>query len=137
MFVGDFIGYDYSSTRFGVHWGADRVKGGGDDTVYTSGNGTTLVDELAYVGIGNAWWPGYGETPSTNAEKQAEIDDTVAWISSIEPIDFTTSYSILGDDNITYTGSASVEVVPVPGAVLLGAMGLGMVGWMKRRKTEA
>ena len=27
--------------------------------------------------------------------------------------------------------------IPVPGAVLLGAMGLGMVGWMKRRKKEA
>jgi hypothetical protein len=27
--------------------------------------------------------------------------------------------------------------VPVPGAMLLGAMGLGMVGWMKRRKQEA
>ena len=27
--------------------------------------------------------------------------------------------------------------VPVPGAFLLGAMGLGMVGWMKRRKKEA
>ena len=27
--------------------------------------------------------------------------------------------------------------VPVPGAVLLGAMGLGMVAWMKRRKDKA
>jgi len=27
--------------------------------------------------------------------------------------------------------------IPVPSAALLGAMGLGMVGWMKRRKSEA
>ncbi len=30
-----------------------------------------------------------------------------------------------------------ITPVPVPGTVLLGAMGLGMVGWMKRRKDKA
>jgi len=30
-----------------------------------------------------------------------------------------------------------IPPVPTPGAFLLGAMGLGMVGWMKRRKKEA
>ena len=44
-----------------------------------------------------------------------------------------------GGENNEITGEAlwAAQVVPVPGAVLLGAMGLGMVGWMKRRKTEA
>ena len=39
-----------------------------------------------------------------------------------------------GIDNVSVT---EAPIVPVPGAVLLGAMGLGMVGWMKRRKQEA
>jgi len=28
-------------------------------------------------------------------------------------------------------------LVPVPGAVVLGAVGLGMIGWWKRRKSLA
>ena len=31
----------------------------------------------------------------------------------------------------------NVSVVPVPGAVLLGAMGLGMAGWLKQRTNKA
>ena len=38
-------------------------------------------------------------------------------------------------DNIEWPTSPTP--VTIPGAVLLGAMGLGMVGWMKRRKKEA
>jgi len=39
-------------------------------------------------------------------------------------------------DNSTLT-SVQAAPVPVPGAFVLGAMGLGMVGWMKRRKQKA
>ena len=40
-------------------------------------------------------------------------------------------------DGTVYNMSFEATPVPVPGAMLLGAMGLGMVGWMKRRKTQA
>jgi hypothetical protein len=130
VYVGDFIGYNYNgTTRYGINWGTDRVKGGGDDVVYTLGNGTTLVDEIVYVGVGNAWWPG-GDDPNPSnpaGGAQAAMDDYFAWVASEQPIDVTCSYSILGS-----TGSDMVTVVPEPATVCL--LGLGALGLLRKRR---
>lgn len=41
---------------YGYDWGADRVKGGTDDTKVCNTGDTTLVDELFYVGAGLGHW---------------------------------------------------------------------------------
>ena len=135
VFIGDFIGYNYNgTTRFGVDWGGDRAKGGGDDVIYASGNGTTLVDEIVYVGVGNALWPGGGDpTPASPiGGAQAAIDDTVAYINAGGPFAISCTYEING-----YTGFASVSTIPEPSTLiiwsLLGAVGI-TVGWYRRRK---
>lgn len=134
QYSGDFVGYSYNGvTRYGIDWGADRVKGGGDDIVYTLGNGTTLVDELVYVGVGNAWWPGGADPDPANpvGGPQAAMDDLFYWILADGPITVSCSYDI-GN----YSGSASVDVVavPVPGALLLGGLGVGLIGWLRSRR---
>ena len=42
-----------------------------------------------------------------------------------------------GDGPADAVATVNLTPVPVPSALLLGAMGLGMVGWMKRRKQQA
>lgn len=64
-------------------------------------------------------------------------------VNNVEIFDGNVATEVLGytfEDAAGDIGSGDtlgVQTVPVPGAVLLGAMGLGMVGWMKRRKKEA
>lgn len=124
IWQGDFIGYSYNgTTRYGIDWGPDRVKGSGDDIVYLTGNGTTLVDELVYIGVGNAWWPGGGPVP----DPQAEMDDYYDWIVSEQPIEVTCSYS-LG----TFSGSDMVTVVPEPATLSL--LVLGGAALLRRRR---
>jgi hypothetical protein len=121
-FAGDFLGFDYNgTTRFGVDW-VDGIRGNGNDIVYTSGNGATLVNELVYVGVGNAFWPGYGDPYGPDPANpiggaQAAMDDTVNYILANAPFTITGSYSILEN-----SGSDSVTVVPEPTTVIAGAL---------------
>lgn len=131
VYVGSFAGSTYAAHRTGIDWGLDRIRGTADDVVVRSGPATTLVDELVYVGVGNAWWPS-PESGQTNADAMQDYYD---WVNSEEPIRVTTTYSMYNTSGtLLGSGSASVDVVPVPAAAVLGMIGLGLVGvWQKRK----
>ncbi len=123
-YTGNFIGLNYNgTTRFGVNWGPNRVKGGGDDIIYTSGNGLTLVDELVYVGVGNAFWANASPDPY-------DMAGTIGYINDSAPFAITGSYSILGN-----TGSATVTTaIPEPSTLTLLGLGLGGLVLIRKRK---
>jgi len=122
IFQGDFVGWGYSATRKGINWGLDGQKGGGDDIVYTSGNGDMPVHEIVYVGVGNAWWPG-GDDPNPGnpaGGKQKAMDDYFAWLASIGPIRVTCTYALTGTGA---SGTAAVTVLPPAATYTVAAWG--------------
>lgn len=127
-FAGDFVGFGYASTRHGIDWGPDRIRGTADDIRYTSGNGTTPVDELVYVGVGNAYWP----QPATGQSEEDAIHDAIVWMRS-QGVQVTGEYSITGKSGGVY-GDATTLVIPSPAPLAVcGVFGLALV----RRRTRS
>ena len=61
----------------------------------------------------------------------------------LERVDLTFGYYVYDNDGITSLfGNEAVDfikvegtIIPIPGAVVLGSIGVGLVGWLRRRRT--
>jgi hypothetical protein len=44
-------------------------------------------------------------------------------------------YDVYQDGNVLVFQATNTNVIPAPGAVLLCSIGVGLVGWLRRRRT--
>ena len=96
-FMGSFSSTTYdglSGRAVGIDYGPDGIKGTGDDVRITTGSTDQLVDEIVFVGRGNAMANDEASCPGAD---QTTLDCVKALYDSIMPFTITTDYILLDD----------------------------------------
>jgi hypothetical protein len=127
QFIGNFVGFGYAAHRVGIDY-VDGIKGNGNDIIYSAGqSGTNLIDELIYVGVGNApeiftSFPG------------ATLQNKIDLAALTDPFFVTTVYTLSATGG-PFEGSATVLLIPEPTALVMGTCGLiGFVAFYRRSR---
>ena len=101
----DFIGNGVYSSDVGELWAYDS----GGNVVDSTFTGTLLRNDVETLTVSDA--------------------GGIAYILAYGTQTSTSSWDALGLDNMQW------EPIPAPGAILLGSIGIGLVGWLRRRRT--
>jgi hypothetical protein len=82
---------------------------------------------------GGAWTMFYdGSADSTNSWYYGDLDDDIVAGDAGTMVYVTFDHNA---DGVVSFDNIRIYAVPAPGAILLGGLGAGLVGWLRRRKT--
>jgi len=120
----------YNAYTVGRYYGDDKIRGTGDDVIYTAGGGNAWVNELLYVGVGNAI------VADTGADNAAKLSNAMAYVAGMSVTNQYCLYDDIGDQLVCSDSQVNVagEVIPEPATGLLLLAGVGALVAIRRFK---
>jgi hypothetical protein len=111
---------------------------GYDDNGGSVGTFFSFTSPITAFGLDIATKPGSTVTIGGSvSDSLVLIDDTPSFWGVIDMDGITSiSFDASGEPNVGFDAvSFGQAVIPAPGAILLGSIGISLVGWLRRRKT--
>ena len=111
--IGDLSGLSYDLGRAGIDY-VDGIKGNGNDIRYDENNpaaGTTLVNEIVYVGFGSAYQP---ELPTHQGSTNQETIDLLLDDVCLCDLNLAGEYAIVRNGDVIAEGRTRVRLTTDP-----------------------
>jgi hypothetical protein len=112
------IMFGTTADAFGFNWGAAEPWSNWSLSAYNASN--NLLDS-------------YSPLPNTGPSTTGAFVGLAVNGIDHATLSTSTAYDWIFVDNFAYTGGQNV--IPAPGAILLGSIGVALVGWLRRRRT--